>query len=268
MARYIPAVDTHAHVFDRGCRLAEGRRYTPGYEAPATRYVEVLERAGVGHGVLVQPSFLGTGNACLLAGLRAFPDRLRGVAVVAPQIADAELEAMDAAGVRGIRYNLIGHDPEVVAGPEYRALTRRVAALGWLVEVQVAGAELGRVLDRLTADAGTVVVDHFGRPGTADPAADPGFRKLMEFGPGGPVRVKLSAPYRLAGLDPAPYAAAFLDHFGPERLLWGSDWPWTQHEAATSYGECVEQIGGWLGGDADLPARFDRASRALYGFPG
>jgi len=266
MAPYTPAVDSHAHVFDRGCRFVEGRRYTPGYEAPAARYVEVLEQAGVRHGVLVQPSFLGTGNACLLAGLRAHPDRLRGVAVVAPEIADSELETMAAAGVRGIRYNLIGRDPATVAGADYRTLTRRVAALGWLVEVQVAGADLPDVLDVLLADAGTVVVDHFGKPGTVEPEADPGFRKLTELGPGGQVWVKLSAPYRLAGLDPAPYAAAFLAQFGPERLLWGSDWPWTQHEAATSYGECVEQIVGWLGGDAEIHARFDRASRGLYGF--
>ena len=266
MAPYTPAVDSHAHVFDRNCRLVEGRRYTPGYEAPAARYVEVLEREGVRHGVLVQPSFLGTDNSCLLAGLRAFPDTLRGVAVVAPEIADANLEAMAAAGVRGIRHNLIGHDPAMLGRPEYRALTRRVAALGWLVEVHLTEGALAGVLDLLTTDADTVVVDHFGRPGAANPEADPGFRKLIEFGPGGPVRVKLSAPYRLGGLDPAPYAAAFLERLGPERLLWGSDWPWTQHEAATSYGECVEQIGGWLGEDADIHARFDRASRALYGF--
>jgi len=268
MTPFIPAVDTHAHVFDRGCHFVEGRRYTPGYEAPAARYVAVLERAGVRHGVLVQPSFLGTNNTFLLAGLRRFRGSLRGIAVVAPEIADSKLEAMDAAGVRGIRYNLIGHDPAMLAQPEYRALTRRVSARGWLIEVQVPGAALPGVLDALTADASTVVVDHFGKPGTADPTADPGFRKLMEYGPGGPVWVKLSAPYRLGGLDPAPYAAAYLERFGPERLLWGSDWPWTQNEAATSYGECVERISGWLGEDADIQARFDRASRGLYGFAG
>lgn len=266
MQDFTPAVDTHAHVFDAGCRFVAGRRYTPGYEAPTRRYVEVLDRAGVRYGVLVQPSFLGTDNGYLLAGLRAYPGRLRGIAVVAPDIGDAELEAMDAAGVRGIRYNLIGADPALVGRPEYRALTRRAAALGWLVEVQAPGADLPGVLDALTADAGAVVVDHFGRPGVADPQGDAGFRKLMEFDSGGPVRVKLSAPYRLGGIDPTPYSRAFLAQYGPERLLWGSDWPWTQNEAATSYGECIEQIGGWLAGDADVLARFDRASRRLYGF--
>ena len=52
MAPYTPAVDSHAHVFDRHCRLIEGRRFTPGYEAPAARYAAVLEQAGVRHGVL------------------------------------------------------------------------------------------------------------------------------------------------------------------------------------------------------------------------
>jgi predicted TIM-barrel fold metal-dependent hydrolase len=266
MQVFTPAVDTHAHVFDRACRLVEERRYTPGYEAPVGRYVEVLRQAGVKHGVLVQPSFLGTDNSYLLAGLKAFPERLRGVGVVTPEISDAELEAMAGAGMRGIRYNLLGHDPAMVATPDYRALTRRVAALGWLVEVQVLGDDLPGVLDVLLEDAKTVVVDHFGKPGTADPKADPGFRKLMAFGPGDPVRVKLSAPYRLGGIDPAPYAAAFLAHFGPERLLWGSDWPWTQHEVVTSYAECIGQIGGWLGENTGLQDQFNRASRELYGF--
>jgi predicted TIM-barrel fold metal-dependent hydrolase len=266
MHSFIPAVDTHAHVFDAGCRFVAGRRYTPGYDAPTARYVAVLDRAGVRQGVLVQPSFLGTDNSYLLAGLRRHPQQLRGVAVVAPDVGDAELEALAAAGVRGIRYNLLGQDPALVMRPDYQALTRRAAALGWLIEVQVLGADLPGVLDMLTADAARVVVDHFGKPGLADPETDPGFRKLMEFGPGGPVWVKLSAPYRLGGVDPAPYAAAFLAHFGPERLLWGSDWPWTQHEVSTSYTECVAQIGGWLGADEKLQDRFNRASRELYDF--
>jgi predicted TIM-barrel fold metal-dependent hydrolase len=266
MQGFIPAVDTHAHVFDRGCRFVKGRRYTPGYAAPVARYVAVLERHGVRRAVLVQPSFLGTDNSYLLAGLRANPGRLRGVAVVAPEIGDAELAAMTGVGVRGIRYNLLGRDPAMVATPDCRALTRRVAALGWLIEVQVPGADLPGVLDVLLKDAQTVVVDHFGKPGTSEPEADPGFRKLMEFGPGGPVWVKLSASYRQGGIDPAPYAAAFLAQFGPERLLWGSDWPWTENEVSTSYAECLEQIGGWLNGDLGLQDRFNWASRELYGF--
>jgi predicted TIM-barrel fold metal-dependent hydrolase len=268
MPPFIPAVDSHAHVFDAGCRLAEPRRYTPGYEAPVDRYLQVLDRAGVRFGVLVQPSFLGTDNSYLVAGLVRYPSRLRGVAVVAPEVTDSELQTMAAVGVRGLRYNLLSLDPALLATSGYRALTRRAAALGWLIEVQVQGAALPGVLDVLLADAATVVVDHFGRPGAADPDDDPGFRRLTDFGPRGPVWVKLSATYRQGGRDMATYAAKLLARLGPERLLWGSDWPWTQHEALTSYAECLALIDGWLVPDAGVQARFDRASRMLYGFPG
>jgi len=37
--------------------------------------------------------------------------------------------------------------------------------------------------------------------------------------------VKVSAPYRLFGADPLPYLRALLEAGGPERLVWGSDWP-------------------------------------------
>ena len=70
MQDFIPAVDTHAHVFDAGCRFVEGRRYTPGYDAPTARYIAVLDRAGVRHGVLVQPSAARAAQlaAALLSG--------------------------------------------------------------------------------------------------------------------------------------------------------------------------------------------------------
>jgi predicted TIM-barrel fold metal-dependent hydrolase len=266
MTSFLPAVDTHAHVFDRSCRLVEGRRYTPEYEATIEAYIAMLDGAGVRYGVLVQPSFLGTDNAYLLAGLRRCPQRLRGIVVPDSDVPDDALEEMARLGVRGIRYNLVGRDPGLVGEPGFRALTRRVSALGWIVQVQAPGSALPRVLDVLTEDAATIIVDHFGKPETENPAEDPGFRRLMAFASGGPVWVKLSAQYRLGAVNPAPYAAAFLAHFGPDRLLWGSDWPWTENETVTSYGECVGQIGQWLGDDPEIQASFNRASLDLYGF--
>ena len=53
-------IDTHAHVFARGLTLAEGRRYAPDYDAPVEDYLRRLDENGLSHGVLVQPSFLGT----------------------------------------------------------------------------------------------------------------------------------------------------------------------------------------------------------------
>src|SRR4051794_22927541 len=51
-----PAIDTHAHIFKRGLKLADVRRYAPDYDATLTDYLTTLDANGMTHGVLVQPS--------------------------------------------------------------------------------------------------------------------------------------------------------------------------------------------------------------------
>src|SRR3954447_14777689 len=99
----VVAVDTHAHVFTRRLALAGDRRYAPSYDAPAAAYLAMLDRNGMSHGVLVQPSFLGTDNTYLVQTLRQAPDRLRGIAVVDPEAEPDELQALARGGVVGIR---------------------------------------------------------------------------------------------------------------------------------------------------------------------
>ena len=74
-------VDGHAHVFLKDMPLAGTRRYAPSHDATPADYLGLLDAHRVTHGVLVQPSFLGTGNDYLLAALRAHPQRLRGVVI-------------------------------------------------------------------------------------------------------------------------------------------------------------------------------------------
>src|SRR3954447_5853788 len=57
------ATDCHAHVFKRGLKLADVRRYAPDYDATPQDYLRVLDENGMARGVLVQPSFLGTDNS-------------------------------------------------------------------------------------------------------------------------------------------------------------------------------------------------------------
>src|SRR6185312_5677585 len=95
------ACDTHAHVISDGIRhpFVEERSYTPP-PAPEEDYLRMLSKCGMSRGVLVQVSVHGTDNRYLLSVLRRHPDRLRGVAVVGADVADHELEALHAAGVR------------------------------------------------------------------------------------------------------------------------------------------------------------------------
>src|SRR3954452_1735114 len=103
----ILAIDCHAHVFACDLPLTSDRRYAPAYDATLSDYLGMLDRNGMSHGVLVQPSFLGTDNAYLLEALRREPRRLRGIAVAAPETEPDELRRFDKAGIVGLRLNLI-----------------------------------------------------------------------------------------------------------------------------------------------------------------
>ncbi|SSW72691.1 amidohydrolase family protein [Achromobacter agilis] len=245
------AVDTHAHVFRQGLALATTRRHTPDYDATLASYLALLDAHGLSHGVLVQPSFLGTDNSHLAEALRAAPGRLRGVAVVAPGIDPAQLQALARAGVVGIRLNLIGLPVPDLRLPRWRALLDRVNALGWHVEVHLPAARLPEILPALLAAACRVVVDHFGRPDPALGVSDPGFQYLLRQASSGRVWVKLSAPYRnwqtpACAASGRIAAQQLLDAYTPARLMWGSDWPHTEHRHLASYPAATQWLDAWI----------------------
>ena len=234
----LPTIDTHAHVFHRGLKLAPGRRYAPDYDAPLPLYLEQLDRNGMTNGVLVQPSFLGTDNSYLVECLKQASGRLRGIAVVDPAVSTDELRALDRAGVVGLRLNLVGQPlPDLAAG-EWKALLAEVKAMGWQVEVQRNASDLAVLVPQLFDRGVSVVLDHYALPDPKLGVADPGFQSVLKLGAMRNVWVKISAPYRngATGEDFAKAAYPLLRAaYGLDRLLWGSDWPHTQFEVAQDY---------------------------------
>ncbi|MFG0232398.1 amidohydrolase family protein [Achromobacter sp. 413638] len=268
-----PAIDTHAHVFRQGLALADTRRHTPDYDATLTQYLALLDAHGVARGVLVQPSFLGTDNSHLVAALRAAAGRLRGVAVVSPDIAAADLLALAEAGVAGIRLNLIGLPLPALDQPAWQELLAHVNTLGWHVEVHLQASRLPAIMPALLAAGCRVVIDHFGRPDPALGIADPGFAYLLRQADSGQVWVKLAAPYRNW---PAPDCARagreaarlLLDAYTPDRLMWGSDWPHTEHRHLASYTAATQWLDAWIDDAAARQAVLADTPLRLFQFTG
>jgi len=266
--------DTHAHICgpERRYPYAQGRIYTPP-DALLPDYLAMLAALGVERAVLVQPSVYGSDNSAMLDAMRSCHLPCRGVAVVETSISDAELDRLDAAGIRGVRFNLVD-----VLGPGAgsplecaRALAERIAARGWHTEFLLHCDDF-ETLDGLLADFPTdVVIGHIGYARSGTGAAHPGFQGLVRLVERGRCWVKLTGPYRLTreGLpydEVNPFVRA-LAAVAPERLLWGSDWP---HVMVTGTmpddGELCDLLADWLP-DATLRRQVMVDNPAtLYGF--
>lgn len=225
--------DTHVHVVGEPARypMVADRHYTPG---PAG--VEALRAHLAGQGltraVIVQPSVYGTDNACLLEALGAMRGDARGVAVVAPGVDAATLQALETAGVRGLRINL-----ESAGGAQAEALRDqlalwgpRLAGRGWHLQVYAPLAVIAACEPAIRALPVPLVLDHVALWPDATSQA-PACRTVLALLEGGGIYIKLSGSYRVPlpaeGLrDVARHLAACR----PDRLLWASDWPHTNRE--------------------------------------
>jgi predicted TIM-barrel fold metal-dependent hydrolase len=267
--------DSHLHVFGDPARypLDPRRNYTPE-RATLAQYRAVMAACGIERAVLVQPSVYGTDNGCMLDALRQAAqeggDAFRAVAVPDATSSDAELEAMHALGVRGIRLNLV--NPQVLDVDAGLALTARMKHRGWHLQLHVSlrhagAAQLAALAPRADRFGIALVVDHMGR---ADPAALP--RLLIDLLADGKVWVKLSAAYRNSAAPAPGYGdlmplVSALVAANPDQLLWGSDWPHTELSGAAPQAVDLVQLFAIWTPDAATRQKIGVANPArLYGF--
>ncbi len=186
--------------------------------------------------VIVQPSVYGADNSCTLDGMRRLgPERARGVAVIDPKTTDAALQEMHAAGIRGVRVNLetAGQTDPALSRRNLAAAAKRVAPLGWHVQVYTRLSVVEALHDDVMKLDVPIVFDHFGGAQAADGTEQPGFAALVALVQAGKAYVKVSGHYRSstrapAFADVAPLARALIAA-NSDRIVWGTDWPHPHH---------------------------------------
>lgn len=265
------ACDCHVHFY------GDPREYPPRLDAglapqhgSAGDYRKAMQRVGLDRVVAVQSILYGYDNRCMLDGMAQIgTGGARGIAVVSPLVADDELRTLDDRGVRGARAFMLPGG--VLEWSELAPLARRIAPLGWHMQVQMDGRDLSERAELLTALACPVVIDHVGKflePVLPD---HPAFRTLLRLLDTGRFWVKLSAPYETSRVGPPRYddvsrlASALVRHT-PERMLWASNWPHPGREQKPDEGALLDLLLDW----APDPAVRDRIladnPAALYGF--
>lgn len=231
-------IDAHQHFW----RVARGdyswlspdmgtlyRDYGPEDLAP------LLARHGIDHTILVQaaPSVAETEFLLALADTAPFVAGIVGwVDFAAGDAADAIARLAGNPLIVGVRPMVqdIADDDWLVRpdlDPAFQALVEERLVFDALV--------LPRHLSRLLVTADrypglSIVVDHGAKPFIRDGVLDPWRADMAALAARPNVVCKLSGLATEAGAtwssgDLRPYVEHLLDVFGPERLLWGSDWP-------------------------------------------
>ena len=239
------AIDTHAHVFSQHDQCSENARYTPNYDATAEQFIAHLDQHHFRYGVLIQPSFLGTNNQAMLAAIQQYPDRLKGIAVVEHTATLEELVQLKAHGIVGIRLNLFGQPLPDLDNPQWQNFLGYLEVLEWQIELHAPPAYLVAVLPQLNHYNLNIVIDHFGRVDPVKGIDDADYQSFLTLLDAKKHWVKVSGFYRLTQ-DPATpniaqQAFKLLKEKGMlKKMVWGSDWPHTQHEAKISYENSVD----------------------------
>ncbi|WP_376851485.1 amidohydrolase family protein [Caenimonas terrae] len=239
-----PVVDAHAHAFTLDMPLSPTAWHAPPAAAPIEQYLAALDANGVTFGVLAGATLFGTYNDYAIEACRRHR-RLRTTVILEPDTSQREMRAMAADGVIGVRlqWRHVREVPDLKSGA-YRVFLRRIADLGWQVHLHDDSDRLPPYLDALEAAGVTVVVEHFGRPNPdTGGTACPGFQRVLRSVETGRTWVKLASAFRLASAQLARDAAAeLLRHAGPERLVWGSDWPFAAFESSIGYRQTLDTL--------------------------
>ena len=226
------AVDAHCHVFGPGDVFPyhPSRKYTP-CDAPKETLFQRRDYLGFSRNVIVQASCHGPDNRALVDALIHSGDKAKGIAVVDADVTDKELDEMNAAGVKGVRFNFLPRLADELPHQTYKDIVGRIKKLGWQLVVYFEAHDLTRLEPLFSTFDVPIIVDHLGVPDVSKPLdANPDFDAFVGLvSRDDRYVVKVTCPERISKIGPpyddfAPYAKTVVDAI-PDRVLWGTDWP-------------------------------------------
>jgi D-galactarolactone isomerase len=264
------ACDCHMHIYD-AARFPPAR---PGSRMQASAsvpdYQRLQGRIGTSRTVVVQPAAYGTDNRVTLDAIERLGDA-RGVAVVHPGVSDAALKTLHEGGIRGIRFTVFDPATAVTKIEMIEPLAKRIADIGWHVQIHMRGDQIVANADLLRRLPVTIVIDHMGRVPLPEGPSHGSFNVVRELIDKGNTWVKLSGAYQDTKIGPPTYAdatvlaRAFVTA-APERMVWGSDWPHPTEKDKPNDALLFDLLAEWAPEAATRQRILVDNPQTLYGF--
>jgi predicted TIM-barrel fold metal-dependent hydrolase len=233
-------IDSHVHVWkhDPAFPFAQGAK-VPARDASPETLLELMKANGVSKTVVIQVIHYRYDNRFLLSVLKRYPGTFQGVCRVDPldPAAPDHLSQHTAEGFRGVRISPAANaSGDWFNGPLMPPLWKRCAelkvpmtVLASIERMPAVAAQLEKLPDL------TVVIDHMADCPVDQPQE---LEKLIALKRYPNVFVKISHTWSLSKqpypwLDAQEHVKRLHEAFGPERLMWATDWPIIENSHAT-----------------------------------
>ena len=272
-------IDTHLHVWSDDSErypFAEGRTQVGGGSVELLN--QTMDEVGVDKAVIVQPIYYLFDNRYVADCLRRFPGRFAAIGLVDPKAPDAvdrleKLVREDGFGGLRIHSSRLDH-PSEWAAPDQDPLWRRSEELGTCFIVHGPAANLPHlapIIGRFPEVP--VVLDHIGGAPTDEEPPFPLLSHVLDLARFPRVYVKFTPQAHKSAL-PFPHADTFpafrriYDAFGPQRLMWGTNFPGIMK--GVGYGPALEMFRDHVDflTDDDKAWLFYRTALQVWSFKG
>lgn len=230
----VTVIDPHVHVWvnDPAYPWAPETKNPPGEDATVEQLLERMAAHGTEKTVLVQVIHYRWDNRYAGDCLKAYPGRFEGVCRVDPEspaAADDLSRWVEEYGFRGVRLSpAVGPEGDWFASPDLEPLWQRAEALKVPVCMLTHQERLPDLEGWVRKYGGVqVCIDHMAWPPAGRPDAAENLLRLAQYPE---VYVKISGTWAVSK-EAYPYrdmhatVQRVYDAFGPERLMWGTDWP-------------------------------------------
>jgi L-fuconolactonase len=238
-----PLIDAHIHTWDLNRLTYPWLDTVPAINR--TYLLSDFDEARSGHEVeamvFVQCECLPDQHLSELAWVRSMAEadpRLKAIVPWAPlesgdAVADELARIAEDKRVKGVRRIIqFEEDPDFCIRPDFIRGVQLLGEVGLHCELTIAPTHFPDVMKLIAACPDTrFILDHIGNPNIAGQQIQPWKDQLKCFADAGPHHCKFSNLVCNANLESwtieelRPFAEAVIEAFGPERLIWGSDWP-------------------------------------------
>lgn len=269
--------DTHTHVFGPAERfpVRAATSYVPP-DSPFERHATAMRTHGIERAVLIQPVPYQTDNSAIVDAIARSRGGLRGIAVLTGDASPGLIDELHDRGIRGLRFNEM-LDPS--GQGRYRGAigVEHLSSLAPCMRERNMHAQIWAAAHTCVALAGLLrpfglplVFDHMGGIDISKGTRDPSFQGLLRLLADGQIWIKLTV-CRVSQGPPNDYSDVLPFHEAlvrenPERLLWGSDFPFVRMAGCTpELQRLVELFLQWTPTVAQQQILVDNPAR-LFGF--